>query len=85
MTLFHDLLTSRKRRRQQRQDGTASGRSYCGVVVVHAAGQPGAVVDQMKLASERHRVRGTSLRRQIGERGTDPGPEVIGRLFVQIV
>jgi hypothetical protein len=53
-------------------------------VVVHAASQPGTVVDQMKLASERHRVGGTSLRRQIGERGTDPGPEVIGRLFVQI-
>ncbi len=65
---------------------------FCGVTrrrrdrpvpMVHAGSQPGAVVEEMELATEENWVRGAGLLGQIGEHGADRGPEGVGRLFDQ--
>jgi hypothetical protein len=50
-------------------------------VVVHAAGQPGAVIDEVELPSEAHGIGGSGLVGEIGEHGANPGPELVGGVF----
>jgi hypothetical protein len=66
---------------EQRLNGVAGGRCDSGVVVVHAAGQSGAVVDEVELASEVRWIGGAGLVGEIGEHGPDPGPELVGGLL----
>jgi hypothetical protein len=47
-------------------------------VVVHAARQSCAVVDEVELASEAHWIGGSGLAGEIGEHGANPGPELVG-------
>ena len=47
-------------------------------MVVHAARQPGAVVNEVELASERPWIGGAGLLGQVGEHGPDPRPELVG-------
>jgi hypothetical protein len=51
------------------------------VVVVHAARQSGAVVDEVELAPQADRIGSARLFRQIGEHRPDPRPELVGRLL----
>ena len=49
-------------------------------MVVHAACQSGAVVDEVELASEADWIGRAGLLSEIGEHGPDPGPELVSGL-----
>ena len=72
---------ARQRGVEQGLNGVAGGRCDSGIMVVHAARQPGAVIDEVELAPEADRIRGAGLLGKIGEHGPDPGPELVGGLL----
>ena len=73
--MTRSLASTRHRAESGRRRGR---RCDSPVMVIHAAGHSGTVVNEVELASEGYWVEDAGLLRQVGEHGPDPGPELVG-------